>query len=130
MLYRLAYLTAVFVTIAAGLISRKALPPSFLDPYLGDALYALMIYWGFRFCFTKQPKTVALFGAVVFCWIVEISQLFSPTWLTENRHSTLGALVLGSGFLWSDMLMYVIGAGTGWGLDAAIARIVKNRTDS
>ena len=50
---RWIYLTVTFVIILAGLASRKygnALP-KFIAEYIGDTLWAAMVYWGLRFLF-------------------------------------------------------------------------------
>jgi len=41
--------------------------------------------------------------------MVEISQLYQVEWLNNIRSTTLGRLVLGQGFLWSDIISYTVG---------------------
>ena len=36
-----------------------------------------------------------------------------PPWIDSIRHTTLGGLVLGFGFLWSDLACYAAGVGLG-----------------
>ena len=47
--------------------------------------------------------------ALAFSFAVEISQLYQADWINAIRHTTLGGLVLGFGFLWSDLLCYGVG---------------------
>ena len=50
-----------------------------------------------------------LVAALAFASAVECSQLLAFDWLVSLRHTTLGALVLGQGFLWSDLVCYTAG---------------------
>ena len=59
---RWIYLTVTFVIILAGLASRKygnALP-KFIAEYIGDTLWAAMVYWGLRFQSGRNLLTVFL----------------------------------------------------------------------
>ena len=42
---------------------------------------------------------------------VELSQLYHAPWIDSIRQTTLGGLILGFGFLWSDLACYAVG---GW----------------
>jgi hypothetical protein len=48
-----------------------------------------------------------------FCVIIEVSQLYHAPWIDSIRGTTLGALVLGHGFVWSDLACYAVGVGLG-----------------
>ncbi|MEH6892401.1 DUF2809 domain-containing protein [Bacillus sp. JJ864] len=113
--YRFLYAMMTVIVIILGLTSRKIahVLPHILNTYLGDALWALMIFIGFGFIFkSAQTKVIALF-ALVFCYIIESSQLYHASWIDHIRETTLGGLILGYGFLWSDLLAYAIGIGIG-----------------
>ena len=43
------------------------------------------------------------------CFGIEFSQLLSYEWLMQLRSTRMGALVLGQGFLWSDIVAYTAG---------------------
>lgn len=112
---RLLYAVMMIVVIILGLWTRKMayIIPDFLDAYLGDALWALMIFIGFGFIFRdKKTKIVALI-AISFCFLIELSQLYHANWIDNIRKTTLGGLILGYGFLWTDLLAYSIGVGMG-----------------
>lgn len=47
--------------------------------------------------------------AVSFCYAVELSQLIEVPWLDQIRGTLPGRLILGSGFLWSDLACYAVG---------------------
>ncbi|MGG0219698.1 DUF2809 domain-containing protein [Bacillus mycoides] len=112
---RLLYVVFTIVVIILGLSSRKfsfALP-DLLNGYLGDALWALMIFIGFGFLFPKIETRKLAFISLIFCYGIEISQLYHAEWIDSIRATTLGGLVLGYGFLWSDLVAYTIGVGVG-----------------
>lgn len=87
---RLVYGFATFIIMFLGLCSRKLkyFIPDFLNVYLGDALWALMIFMlcGFILKGTKT-KTVALM-ALAFCYLIEISQLYHSNWIDDIRKTT------------------------------------------
>ena len=49
-----------------------------------------------------------VFG-IWFSYLIEISQLYQGEWINSIRDTTLGALILGHGFLFSDLICYTIG---------------------
>lgn len=112
---RLLYAMFTILVIILGLSSRKfafALP-ALLNDYLGDALWALMIFIGFGFLFPKIEMKKLAFISLMFCYGIEVSQLYHAEWIDSIRATTLGGLVLGYGFLWSDLVAYTIGVGVG-----------------
>ncbi|WP_263703676.1 DUF2809 domain-containing protein [Bacillus thuringiensis] len=112
---RLLYATFTIIVIILGLSSRKlafALP-ALLNDYLGDALWALMIFTGFGFLFPKIKTKKLAFISLLFCYGIELSQLYHAEWIDSIRATTLGGLVLGYGFLWNDLIAYTIGVGVG-----------------
>ncbi|HFK1527358.1 TPA: DUF2809 domain-containing protein [Bacillus cereus] len=112
---RVVYALFTIVVIILGLSSRKfafALP-HLLNDYLGDALWALMIFTGFGFLFPKTETKKLAFISLMCCYGIEASQLYHAEWIDSIRATTLGGLVLGYGFLWSDVVAYTIGVGVG-----------------
>ncbi len=100
------------LTIALGLFSRKiAYPylPEIINDYFGDALWAVMIFLIFRFTFFNKDTRYIAIISLLFCFLIETSQLYHAPWIDAIRATTLGGLVLGSGFLWSDLFAYYIG---------------------
>ncbi|TCW57985.1 uncharacterized protein DUF2809 [Bacillus thuringiensis] len=113
---RLLYALFTIVIIILGLSSRKlafALP-HLLNACLGDALWALMIFTGFGFLFPKIETKKLAFISLLFCYGIEVSQLYHAEWIDSIRATTLGGLVIGYGFLWSDIVAYTIGVGVGF----------------
>lgn len=105
------YLLLTFLVIVLGLLSRKmsACTLDFVKMYLGDVLWGMMVYFGCRFLFVNLKKRVSFGIALVFSYLIEISQLYHAPWIDAIRATTLGALILGFGFLWSDIACYTIG---------------------
>lgn len=93
---RLLYAALVVIVMILGLLSRKFgyAIPDFIDTYLGDALWALMIYLGVAFVFNKKKiKIVAVIG-LAFCYLIEISQLHHGIWIDNIRRTTLDQLII------------------------------------
>ena len=103
---RLHYFSALFITLILGVLSRKITD---IPLFIGDVLYAVLIYFGLRLLFIhlKTHKTFLL--SLLFCFGIEILQLVQIDWLIAIRKTTLGHYILGEGFLWSDLLCYIIG---------------------
>jgi len=55
--------------------------------------------------------------SLVLAFAVEVSQLYHAPWIDGIRSTTLGGLVLGFGFLWSDLVCYLVGIAAGVSTD-------------
>lgn len=110
---RLPYLIAVIVVIALGLLSRRI--PA-IPQWVGDVLWALMVYLLVRAILITFPLKHVAFISLLFCVAIEFSQLYQAAWINNLRHTLPGKLILGQGFLWSDLLAYTAGVGMGYGL--------------
>lgn len=75
----------------------------------GDTLWALMVFWGIGFLFVKMSTGKVMAAALLLSYAIEFSQLYQADWINALRHTTLGGLVLGFGFLWSDLVCYTVG---------------------
>jgi hypothetical protein len=119
---RRLYALLVVVTIALGLASRRYAGslPAFLADYAGDALWAAMVFCMLALVFRAHSPLVLAVSALIIAFIVEFSQLYHADWLDALRAAPLGALALGNGFLWSDLLCYALGVGFAATLDRAI----------
>jgi Protein of unknown function (DUF2809) len=112
------YFVITLLVMLIGLAARRfSMSGGFIHDYLGDALWAAMIYCGVRFLVTQMCKQNTVIVALSFCFFIELTQLYQAEWLNRLRHTTLGGLVLGSGFLWSDIAMYSLGVGIAYFLD-------------
>ena len=127
---RKSYFFLIVFTVFLGRSSRKfsILFPEIINQYLGDALWALMVYWLFRFIKPSLTFLNTSLFALLFSYSIEISQLYHANWIDSIRKTTLGGLILGFGFLWSDILAYSIGVFIGFLLDTILKNISKTAT--
>ena len=103
---RITYFITILLVLILGILSRKI---SGIPLFIGDVLYAVLIYLGFRFILIDLKKATSLLLSLLFCFSIEILQLVQIDWLIAIRKTTLGHYILGEGFLWSDLLCYIIG---------------------
>ncbi|MFF2885792.1 DUF2809 domain-containing protein [Paenibacillus sp. NPDC057967] len=108
---RLIYVGVTVLMLAAGLATRTwaGYMPEFVALHAGDALWAAMIYSGFRVIGAHKRLGWAVACSIGFCFAIEISQLYQADWIHAVRETKLGGLVLGRGFLFVDLIRYVIG---------------------
>ncbi len=111
---RTRYFLIILFTIILGLSSRTAIVPQFIYPYLGDFFYALMIYFIMGFLFPKKRLLGIAALSILICFSIEFLQLYQAQWIINLRATTLGKLVLGSGFLKSDLISYLLGVFLGF----------------
>jgi len=83
--------------------------PAFYLKYGGDALWALLIFVGFGFLFTRTATWQVALMAAGFCCAVEFTQLYHAPWIDSARSTRLGALVLGASFNGPDLIAYGVG---------------------
>jgi hypothetical protein len=103
-------------------VARNVLP-RFITDYAGDTLWATLVYLGILLLWPRLSVRHAAAGALGFSVLIELSQLFHPPWLDALRAHPLAALVLGRGFLVSDLFCYAAGVALGVGLDAGLSRV-------
>lgn len=116
---RIWYFLLLCLLVVTGILSRKItyLLPQIVNVYLGDALWAAMIYVLCAFVF-KHAKIISVFTiSISFCIFIELSQLYHAVWIDQLRSTTLGGLILGFGFLWTDLVAYVLGTGIAMGIE-------------
>lgn len=109
------YLILVITVMMLGLSTRhfSIFLANWINQYLGDALWALMIFLLFGLLFRQRDTRWVAVRALLFCFSIEVSQLYHAQWIDTLRNSRIGGLVLGYGFLWSDLASYTIGIGIG-----------------
>lgn len=101
---------AALVVIPLGLLTRADLPlPDIVARYGGDTLYATLIYFLLAWIWPRERGWAIAVGAWSACLVIELSQLIDSAWLNAVRATLPGRLVLGAGFLWSDLLCYAVG---------------------
>jgi hypothetical protein len=108
---RLLYFFAALIVVIAGLASRRNRDnlPTFLADYAGDTLWALMLFLLVSTLMADRSILTRAGISLALAFLVEVSQLYHAPWIDGIRNTTLGGLVLGFGFLWSDLVCYLIG---------------------
>ena len=81
----------------------------FIKAYVGDMLWALMVFFGLAFTFRQWPVAAIALSTVVFSFGIEASQLYHAPLIDGLRATRLGGLVLGFSFIWSDLVCYSAG---------------------
>jgi len=109
---RVIYILLVPLLVVCGLLSRSSFPlPEIFRVYGGDTLWAMLVYYLIAiFLKNRKPHIIGLLS-LSFSYFIELSQLYHAPWLDMIRNTTFGALVLGFGFLWSDLVCYTVGVG-------------------
>lgn len=108
---RIVYAGLLILTVVVGIGSRTCsiyFHP-FLAEYLGDVLWASMVYFLICFFFKRISIKKAAIIALLFSYFIEVSQLYQADWINAIRNTVVGALILGHGFLWSDLICYTVG---------------------
>jgi hypothetical protein len=87
--------------------------PVFVAAYAGDTLWATAAFLGIGLLLPGASTRMIAALAMAFAVAIELSQLYHAPWIDSLRHTTLGGLVLGFGFVWSDLACYAAGVGLG-----------------
>ncbi len=118
---RFVYALLILAVILLGLASRAKVVqphlPQFIAEYAGDTLWALTAFLGLGFLWPKLSTGRVAGLAFGFALLIECSQLYHAPWIEALRHTRIGGLILGFGFLWSDLLCYAVGVACGGGLE-------------
>ncbi len=100
--------------------------PTFIAAYAGDTLWALAAFLGIGLILPRALTWTVACLAMAFSVAIETSQLYHAPWIDSIRQTTLGGLILGFGFLWSDLACYAVGVGLGVMIDIGL-RALKER---
>lgn len=125
---RAVALAAAIATVALGLASRRfgGALPEFIATYAGDTLWALLVYLLATMLAPSASIARRALSALAFAFAIELSQLYHAPWIDEIRANRLAALVLGSGFLWSDLVCYTAGIAFGAAVEALAGRATRD----
>jgi hypothetical protein len=98
-----------------GIGSRRYahLLPGFIAAYAGDTLWSLAAFLGIGLVLSRASTWTIACLAMGFSVPIELSQLYHAPWIDSIRQTTVGGLILGFGFLWSDLACYAVGVGIG-----------------
>jgi hypothetical protein len=127
---RQTYAVLILLVIVTGLASRSSLAiylPSFLAKYAGDTLWALMVFFVLGFIFPSVRTGSAALLTIALSFGVELSQLYQAEWINTIRDTRIGALILGEGFKWSDIVCYTAGCILGLAGETLAGTIKKGK---
>jgi hypothetical protein len=72
------------------------------------------------FLFRAIWSSTQLWKVVLYSYLltvsIEVSELYHAPWIDNIRRTFLGKMLLGWGFLWSDLLCYACGIVIAWGI--------------
>ena len=122
---RAVYALAVVVVILLGLASRRyhgAIPELF-GKYPGDALWAVMVFFGWGVLRPRASTLSVALLAFTTCFLVEVMKLYQAPWIVGIRHTTLGHLVFGHVFSVENLVAYAVGVVAAVGVEVLSPRL-------
>jgi hypothetical protein len=126
---RLIYLIAIALLFLFGLPSRL-IPqylPDFYVGYVGDALWAMAIFFMLGVVFPSASTRRLVIVALTITYAIEISELYQADWINQLRSIKFIGLILGFTFQWSDLVMYTIGITVGALIERFLLRPHQNK---
>lgn len=109
---KIFYILMITLAATLGIASRKFehVLPTFIADYAGDTFWAFAAYYIFRINLHNRLSTghTALVS-FMFSLFIELSQLYHADWIDSIRDTIIGGLILGFGFVWTDIICYIAG---------------------
>ena len=96
--------------------------------YAGDTLWASAAFFGFGLLLPRAGTRLLAALAMTFSVLIEVSQLYHGPGIDSIRRTTLGGLILGYDFVWSDPACYAVGVVLGIVIERGIAAIRARRS--
>ena len=107
----------VVAVIPVGLIARHFRSGAdvesllgFLATYTGDTLWPIMFYFIGRLIWPKCSPMTLFVGTLALTLGIEFLQLWKPPLLQWLRAQPISGFILGSTFIWSDIVCCTVGA--------------------
>lgn len=125
----LVYLLVMAVLVGLALPARL-IPehlPWWYVRYFADYLWAMLVFFGAGLIFRKLSTWRVAVATLLLAYLTEITQLFHPLWLDHLRSIPWIGLLIGYGFLWSDIAAYTLGIGTGALIEHFLLRKIPKR---
>ena len=128
---RVTAILAMIAAAAVGLLSRttplQGIP--LFTAAAGDTCWAIAAWFLFRLIVPQAGLGVMTILTAGLCLSVEVSQLIRAEWLEDLRRHRIVALLIGRGFLWADLLRYLVGIMIALLLDVALSAPARSATD-
>jgi hypothetical protein len=97
------------VIIPIGILSRIGRTGSVLfDKYLGDVLYAAMVYAIFRLWLTSRPATLAAAVTMIAIEAFQLTRIAAQLLTSEHLAVRIAARLMGTYFSYLDLLAYAV----------------------
>ena len=108
---RILYLSLFVFCTWLALATRWYKPyfPKIVVVYGGDVIWAGMFLFLLRIFFTRITLWKLALINYTLGVVIECMQLYQGGWYVQLRSTYLGKLMLGVGFVWSDLVCYAIG---------------------
>lgn len=97
----------------------------FIQEYGGDIIWAGMFLFFLRIFLGRMYLLKLAFICYLLGVSVEFLQLYHAPWIEAIRQTRVGGLMLGFGFLWSDIICYAVGTAIAYCMIRIIERFVK-----
>lgn len=120
---RLSYGLGLIIVIGLGLASRRL---GNIPLWIGDSLWATAVYLAWRLILPTAKAKNLLLIALATAFLIEVSQLLQWPILVSLRATSLGYLLLGQGFLVSDLAAYSLGIVLIFLLDSKVTLLNQN----
>jgi hypothetical protein len=114
-------LTAWVCVLGIGSRRYPHVLPNVISVYAGDTLWALAAFLGIALILPRTSTRMVAGLALAFSVAIELSQLYHAPWIDSIRQTNLGGLILGFGFVWSDLACYAVGIGLGVMVDIGLS---------
>ena len=108
MTFKLYYFTWSIILFLIELYIAINVRDNFIRPYVGDVLVVILIYSIVRAFFKVSILTTAI-GVLIFAFGVEILQYFKIVEILGLESSSLARTVIGTTFVWEDLIAYSLG---------------------
>lgn len=97
--------------IGLGLFLRKSglVSIDFIHPSFGDFIWGVMTTAGFRIILPNKKVEVVVGLSFATNTLIELSQLLDANWIKSLRAIPALGFILGSSFLWTDIIAYALG---------------------
>ena len=126
---RVLYFPFILLAFVAGLTTHvlKRHLPGFVGENLPDTMWALWVFLMIAFIWPRVGTVRAAGYALLFAYLTEFSQIYHAPGLDRFRATTIGHLILGDTFQWSDLGCYTVGILTGAALDVWLRHRYRQR---